>query len=96
VAQPPYHKEPSAHITLDPRIKSEDDEGEFLRKNIVSCRVDICTKYMYTYWQMQIEWDSDKAALNANKHGISFELAALVFLDDDRLIAIDDRFDYGE
>ena len=45
---------------------------------------------------MQFEWDSDKAALNARKHGISFELAALVFLDDDRLIAIDDRFDYGE
>ncbi|MFV1563936.1 MULTISPECIES: BrnT family toxin [unclassified Phaeobacter] len=45
---------------------------------------------------MQFEWDSDKAALNARKHGISFELAALVFLDDDRLIALDDRFDYGE
>lgn len=25
-----------------------------------------------------------------------FEMAALVFLDDERLIAVDDRFDYGE
>ena len=45
---------------------------------------------------MQFEWDSDKAATNAEKHGISFELAMLVFLDDERLIARDDRIDYGE
>lgn len=45
---------------------------------------------------MQFEWDSDKANLNAEKHGIRFELAALVFLDEDRLTAVDDRFDYGE
>lgn len=45
---------------------------------------------------MQFEWDDDKAAANAEKHGISFELAAYVFFDDHRLIAIDDRFDYGE
>jgi uncharacterized protein len=45
---------------------------------------------------MQFEWDSVKAALNLEKHGIGFELAALIFLDDGRLTAIDDRFDYGE
>tara|TARA_R110002020_G_scaffold36134_11_gene108647 strand:- start:1220 stop:1507 length:288 start_codon:yes stop_codon:yes gene_type:complete len=45
---------------------------------------------------MQFEWDSGKADLNATKHGVGFELAALVFLDDDRLTAIDSRFDYGE
>ena len=45
---------------------------------------------------MQFEWDSGKADLNARKHGVGFELAALVFLDDERLTAIDDRFDYGE
>lgn len=45
---------------------------------------------------MQFEWDSDKAAANAEKHGISFELAAYVFFDDHRLTAIDDRRDYGE
>lgn len=45
---------------------------------------------------MQFEWDSDKAATNAEKHGISFELAMLAFLDDERLIARDDRIDYGE
>jgi len=45
---------------------------------------------------MHFEWDSDKAALNAEKHGIRFESAVLVFLDSARLIAVDDRFDYGE
>ena len=45
---------------------------------------------------MQFEWDSDKAAANVSKHGVSFELAMLVFLDDGRLIKLDERFDYGE
>ena len=45
---------------------------------------------------MQFEWDEDKAAINVDKHGISFELAALVFLDGDRLHESDDRRDYGE
>ncbi len=45
---------------------------------------------------MQFEWDRDKAARNSEKHGVTFVLAAQVFLDDFRLTAIDDRFDYGE
>ena len=45
---------------------------------------------------MQFEWDDDKATANAEKHGISFKLAAYVFFDNHLLIAIDDRFDYGE
>ena len=45
---------------------------------------------------MQFEWDSDKAAANVSRHGVSFELAMLVFLDDGRLIKLDERFDYGE
>ena len=45
---------------------------------------------------MQFEWDSDKAAANVSRHGVSFELAMLVFLDDCRLIKLDERFDYGE
>ena len=46
--------------------------------------------------QMQFEWDSDKAAANVSRHGVSFELAMLVFLDNGRLIKLDERFDYGE
>lgn len=45
---------------------------------------------------MQLEWDSDKAAANVSRHGVSFELAMLVFLDNGRLIKLDERFDYGE
>ena len=45
---------------------------------------------------MQFEWDSDKAAANVSRHGVSFELAMLVFLDNGRLIKLYERFDYGE
>ncbi|MCL4819262.1 MAG: BrnT family toxin [Vicinamibacteria bacterium] len=42
------------------------------------------------------EWDADKAAANARKHGVSFEEAATVFLDLDYLLTRDaieaDRF----
>jgi uncharacterized DUF497 family protein len=45
---------------------------------------------------MQFEWDSAKAALNLQKHGISFEDAALVFNDPYRIELYDGREDYGE
>ena len=35
-------------------------------------------------------------AINLIRHNITFEMAALVFLDESRLIAQDNRFDYGE
>lgn len=42
------------------------------------------------------EWDIDKAAVNAGKHGVSFEEATTVFLDLDYLLVRDaveaDRF----
>ena len=31
------------------------------------------------------EWDDEKAAINLKKHGVSFEKAVLVFLDEDRI-----------
>ncbi|MCQ2529346.1 MAG: BrnT family toxin [Saccharofermentans sp.] len=34
---------------------------------------------------MIFEWDSEKAIINKKKHGISFELACKVFLDDRRI-----------
>lgn len=34
---------------------------------------------------MEFEWDEEKAAINARKHGVDFETAARVFLDPNRL-----------
>ena len=34
---------------------------------------------------LKFEWDEDKNEVNIRKHGISFETAALVFMDDFRL-----------
>jgi len=45
---------------------------------------------------MDFEWDAKKAQKNLEKHGVSFEIAAAVFIDPNHITAIDDRFDYGE
>ena len=45
---------------------------------------------------MELEWDTGKAARNFNKHGVSFEDAALVFFDSGRIGTQDRRNDYGE
>ena len=45
---------------------------------------------------MEFEWDDNKAALNIQKHGISFEQAALAFSDLFAIEWIDEREDYGE
>ena len=34
---------------------------------------------------MLFEWDDKKAAINLQKHGVSFETAILVFQDEDRI-----------
>lgn len=39
---------------------------------------------------LRFEWDEVKAEINKRKHGISFETAAQVFLDDDRLEIYDE------
>jgi uncharacterized DUF497 family protein len=45
---------------------------------------------------MEFEWDSGKAEANLRKHRVSFEEAARVFLDPQRIETIDDRENYGE
>ena len=45
---------------------------------------------------MDFEWDAEKAQKNLEKHGVRFEIASAVFIDPDRITAIDDRFNYGE
>ena len=37
-----------------------------------------------------VEWDDNKAAINKKKHGISFKLAARVFLDNNRIDTFDE------
>ena len=43
-----------------------------------------------------VEWDSKKAAINKQKHGVSFENAALVFADENAIISRDDKHSYDE
>jgi uncharacterized DUF497 family protein len=45
---------------------------------------------------LRFSWDAAKAEVNRRKHGVSFELAARVFLDVNRIEQYDDRADYGE
>jgi len=45
---------------------------------------------------VELEWDEEKNWSNADKHGLRFERAALVFQDAEALSFLDDRFDYGE
>ncbi|MBX9826313.1 MAG: BrnT family toxin [Xanthobacteraceae bacterium] len=44
----------------------------------------------------EFEWDEAKAAENYAKHGVSFEVASLVFEDPFAIERLDDRDDYGE
>jgi uncharacterized DUF497 family protein len=45
---------------------------------------------------MEFEWDPDKALSNLSKHRVSFEEAARVFLDPNRIETFDGREAYGE
>jgi len=45
---------------------------------------------------LRISWDKNKNISNQRKHGVSFEVAARVFLDPGRIEMYDDREDYGE
>ena len=44
----------------------------------------------YELGDYKFEWDSEKAEINYRKHGIYFEDAALVFLDDNYIEDYDD------
>ena len=45
---------------------------------------------------MDFEWDAKKAVSNLRKHHVSFEDAARVFLDPNRIETFDGRDAYGE
>ena len=44
----------------------------------------------------EFEWDDEKAAQNAQKHGVTFDEARAVFRDPFAIELLDDREDYGE
>ena len=45
---------------------------------------------------LRLEWSKSKANDNLAKHGVSFELAKIVFKDPFAVEFLDDRQDYGE
>jgi uncharacterized protein len=45
---------------------------------------------------LRFEWNKSKAKDNDAKHGVSFDLAKLVFKDPFAVEFLDDRQDYGE
>ena len=45
---------------------------------------------------MEFDWDQNKADINLRKHHVSFEDAARVFLDTNRIETFDGREIYGE
>jgi hypothetical protein len=47
-------------------------------------------------FQYQFEWDHTKARRNLNKHGITFERAATVFLDPEALSEFDKEHSHQE
>ena len=53
--------------------------------------LDACNTFCYTFTmrtnigETLVEWDDNKNQINIRKHGISFETAALVFADEERI-----------
>ena len=45
---------------------------------------------------LSFEWDSEKAAINIKKHGISFETATKVFFDEERIEIFDEAHSMDE
>jgi len=45
---------------------------------------------------IKFEWHENKASSNKSKHHLPLEIAAMVFLDPNRIEALDTRADYGE
>ena len=76
-------KSPLDEVNRTPILRLIDNLAEF--------RSTICI------YAMRYEWDERKNRLNQRKHGgISFELAALVFEDEHRLIGLDQVDESGE
>jgi uncharacterized DUF497 family protein len=78
---------------LRPRRRSSELAG-WMRS--VRLTLDETTAEPYPMEDGSFEWDEDKAASNAAKHGVRFEAARSVFDDPFAIEYVDDRQDYGE
>jgi uncharacterized DUF497 family protein len=47
-------------------------------------------------FDLTFEWDEEKNRINQKKHGIGFELAKMVFMDDDRIEIFDEKHSITE
>ena len=45
---------------------------------------------------LQFEWDEEKERINIKKHGVSFDVAAQVFFDQNRIEILDDAHSIHE
>ena len=45
---------------------------------------------------LEFEWDEDKARINWQKHGVSFDTATLVFKDEERIEIYDEKHSIDE
>ena len=61
------------------------------RLAVLEIRIDKPLSYNYNVniTPLRFEWDKDKSALNQKKHGLSFEEAQTVFLDENALLIHD-------
>jgi len=57
---------------------------------------DKTTAEQYNMKDDEFEWDDTKATANYDKHGVSFEMARMVFKDAFSIDQLDDRFGYDE
>ena len=46
--------------------------------------------------ELYFEWDEEKAKTNLNKHGVSFEMAAKGFFDQNRIEIYDEAHSHGD
>ena len=58
--------------------------------------MDSASNVAFSLGELRFEWDANKSRINHQKHRVPFRIAAKVFLDPDRVEALDDREDYGE
>jgi uncharacterized DUF497 family protein len=84
---------PTRDLPVQPRVRNARKIGK--SRDFESRAARVAT-FEDTMDRMQIEWDETKAALNLQKHGVSFEDATLIFYDLGRIETYDGREDYNE
>lgn len=71
------------------QINAVHSTASFAQKPTVACHINYTVVKNLSMTNLRFEWDERKAAANAKKHGVSFEEARSVFVDE-RAKLIDD------